>query len=217
VESPSGPDASVASIRAYPASRPDAPVLVFGHGAGAGHDHPWIRRVARDLAAAGVGVVTFDFPYRAEGRKLPDRGPVLEAAFEAVWASVAATATGRLLAGGKSMGGRIASLVAARDAFLPRPAGLVFFGYPLHPPGKPDQRRDRHLPDIRVPMLFLHGTRDPFGTPEEMTSLVSGLERASLHLVEGGDHSLIAPRRQDPESLALGRAIEHTVRWVRSV
>jgi uncharacterized protein len=217
VSSSDGPEASVASLREYPAATADAPTLVFAPGAGAGHDHPWVTRVARDLAASGVRAVTFDFPYRAAGRKLPDRSPLLEAAFEAVWTEVAATSAGPLVAGGKSMGGRIASQVASRDGFRPPAAGLVLFGYPLHPPGKPDQRRDRHLPNIRVPMLFLHGTRDPFGSVEEMTALVSGLPRATLHVVEGGDHSLNTPRRQDPESQARGRTNEHVVRWVASI
>jgi predicted alpha/beta-hydrolase family hydrolase len=182
------------TARLYP-SAPDAPTLVLAHGAGAGHDHPWMKRIAKGMADRGVRVATFDFPYRAEQRKMPDRAPVLEQAYETVWREVWSEAGGRLFAGGKSMGGRIASQVAARAGFEPRPAGLVFFGYPLHPPGKPQQRRDRHLPDIDVPMLFLHGTRDPFATPDEMRELVAGLPMATLAIVEGGDHSLVSPRR----------------------
>lgn len=172
------------------------PTLVLAHGAGAGQAHPWMRHVAEGLEARGIRVVTFDFPYMADGRKLPDKAPVLEAAFINVWEDAARTADGPMLAAGKSMGGRIASMVAARQGFAPAPAGLVFFGYPLHPPGKPDQRRDKHLPEITVPMLFMHGTRDPFGTPDEMTGLVAGLPGATLHLVDKGDHSLITRRGQ---------------------
>lgn len=153
-----------------------------------------MRYVASELEARGVRVVTFDFPYMAEGRKMPDRGPVLEAAFAAEWAKVAATATGPMYAGGKSMGGRIASQVAAAGGFTPAPAGLVFFGYPLHPPGNHEQRRDRHLPQITLPMLFVHGTRDPFGTKEEMRELIDELPTSTLHIVEGGDHSLVTGR-----------------------
>lgn len=185
--------------------------FVLAHGAGAGQHHPWMRHVAAGLEARGFRVVTFDFPYVAEGRKVPDKAPVLEAAFIKVWEEAARTATGPMVAAGKSMGGRMASMVAARQGFAPAPAGLVFFGYPLHPPGKPEQRRDRHLPAITVPMLFVHGTKDPFGTPEEMTQLVTGLPRATLHLVDKGDHSLITRRGQPLSS----DVIDLVVNWTR--
>lgn len=186
--------------------------LVLAHGAGAGQGHPWMRHVAAGFEARGLRVVTFDFPYMAEGRKLPDKASVLEAAFIKAWeAACARSATGPMFAAGKSMGGRMASLVAARHGFTPAPAGLIFFGYPLHPPGKPEQRRDKHLPGITVPMLFMHGTKDPFGTPDEMTQLVAGLRGATLHVVDKGDHSLITKRGQ-PVS---GDVIDHVVSWAR--
>lgn len=184
--------------------------LVLAHGAGAGQAHPWMRHVAAGFDARGLRVVTFDFPYIAQGRKLPDKSPVLEAAFVKVWEEAARAADGPLLAAGKSMGGRIASMVAARQGFAPVPAGLIFFGYPLHPPGKPEQRRDRHLPDIKVPTLFIHGTKDPFGTPDEMTGLVAGLPGATLHLVDKGDHSLIAKRGQPVPDDLLDRVRDWT-------
>jgi uncharacterized protein len=183
-------------VRVYDAADRSAPTLVLAHGAGAGHDHPWMKKVAQGLADRGVRVITFDFPYKALKKSVPDKPAVLEEAFAAVWreAHEESARVGRQprawFAGGKSMGGRISSQVAAKSGFAPAPAGLIFFGYPLHPPGKPEQRRDAHLPAIRVPMLFLHGSRDPFGTPEEMTELAGGLKGARLHLVEGGDHSL---------------------------
>ena len=180
---------------------PHPPVLVFAPGAGAGQDHPWMRKVAEELAQRGIRVVTFDFPYKQEGRKVPDRGPMLEEAFAAAWREAVAGHSGAMFAGGKSMGGRIASQVAARSGFDPAPDGLVLLGYPLHPPGKPGQRRDRHLPDVAAPMLFLHGTRDPFGSPDEMTELVARLPGARLEVIDGGDHSLVAPKTQDPNSL----------------
>ena len=185
--------------------------LVLAHGAGAGQGHPWMRHVAAGFEARGIRVVTFDFPYMADGRKLPDKAPVLEAAFIKAWEEAARTATGPMFAAGKSMGGRMASMVAARQGFTPAPAGLIFFGYPLHPPGKPEQRRDKHLPDITVPMLFMHGTKDPFGTPDEMARLVEGLPHATLHLVDNGDHSLITKRGQ-PVS---GDLIDRAVNWTR--
>jgi hypothetical protein len=193
------------------------PTLVLGHGAGAGHDHPWMRRVAEGLAARGMRVVTFNFPYVDAGRKLPDKGPELEAAFAAVWREAAASAPGPLFAGGKSMGGRIASQTAARGGFDPAPRGLVFFGYPLHPPGKPDQRRDRHLPSIDVPMLFLSGTRDPFASPEELQSLARGLPGATLQIIAGGDHSLVASKKTDGAGRSVDSAIEVAASWIKTM
>lgn len=185
-----------------------APTLVLAHGAGAGQHHPWMRHVATGFEARGFRVLTFDFPYVAEGRKIPDKAPVLEAAFVDAWTRAAKDATGPMFAAGKSMGGRMASMVAARNGFAPAPAGLIFFGYPLHPPAKPAQRRDAHLPGISAPMLFLHGTRDPFGTPEEMTELVAGLPLAELHLVDRGDHSLIVGRGKPLSVGILDRAAQ---------
>lgn len=193
--------------------------LVLAHGAGAGSGHPWMRRVAAGLEARGIQVVTFDFPYIAAGKSVPDRAPVLEAAWLDVWRGVTARTPGPVFAGGKSMGGRMASMVAAKPVldggFDPPAAGLVFFGYPLHPPNKPQQRRDAHLPRIRVPMLFLHGTRDPFGTPDEMDALVAGLSGATLRLVDQGDHSLGAPKKADPEGRRLEEAMDTAAAWMQ--
>jgi predicted alpha/beta-hydrolase family hydrolase len=207
----------MAGDRAYECGAARPPTLVLAHGAGAGHDQPWMRRVARGLADRGVRVITFNFPYTASGRKIPDRRPVLEASFREAWIRATARARGPVLAGGKSLGGRIASQVAAGAALSPEPAGLVFLGYPLHPPGKPDRRRDQHLPDISVPMLFVSGTRDPFGSPEEMTALTDDLPRARLHLVDGGDHSLVARKRDDPDGRGFELALDLTAAWIRSI
>ena len=193
--------------------------LVLAHGAGAGSGHPWMKRVAAGLAERGVQVVLFDFAYVAAGRSVPDKAPVLEATWREVWRGVTARATGPVFAGGKSMGGRIASMVAAHPpatGFDPPPAGLIFFGYPLHPPGKPQQRRDAHLPKIRVPMLFLHGTRDPFGAPEEMDPLVASLKGATLRLLDHGDHSLVASKKNDPKGELLDSALDVAAEWMAS-
>jgi predicted alpha/beta-hydrolase family hydrolase len=112
------------------------------------------------------------------------------------------------------MGGRIASQAAARGLFTPAPDGLVFFGYPLHPPGKVTQTRDRHLPSVGQRMLFVHGTRDPFGSPDELTALVDRLPGATLSLIEGGDHSLVAPRKRDPAGASLDRALDTAAAWM---
>ena len=198
----------------YPAE-PGSPLLVLAHGAGAGEKHPWMLQVARGLVAHGVSVVTFEFPYMEARRKRPDLAPVLETAFRAVWDDVAREVPvgTTLFAAGKSMGGRMASQVAAANGFAPPAAGLVFFGYPLHPPDAPAKRRDAHLPHINVPMLFIHGTRDPFGTPDEMRDLTAGLPTSRLHLVEGGDHSLQRARRGESVDDAVGVAAA----WIKSL
>jgi predicted alpha/beta-hydrolase family hydrolase len=188
--------------------------VVLAHGAGAGQDHPWMQRVVRAFRASGHRVVTFNFPYKDAGRSAPDRPAVLEARFAEVWQDAMAGAERPFVAAGKSMGGRIASQVAARNGFDPLPDALVFFGYPLHPPAKPAQRRDAHLPAITVPMLFLHGTRDSFGSVDEMRALTGGLPRATLHIVDGGDHSLVATKKLDPAGASVERAVEAACRWV---
>lgn len=202
----------------YAADATDAPFLLLGHGAGAGEGHPWMVRVGHGLAARGVSVATFNFPYMEAGRKLPDKGPVLERAFQDAWRQALEamrTPPSAVFAGGKSMGGRIASQVAAADGLMPPAAGLVFFGYPLHPPAKPGQRRDRHLPRLSAPLLFLHGEKDPFGTPDEMRDLVATLPAATLHLIEGGDHSLARGKRADPHGSALDLAMDIAAAWMR--
>jgi predicted alpha/beta-hydrolase family hydrolase len=149
------------------------------------------------------------------GRKAPDPGAVLEKAYGEAWGTLVSGRSGPLFAGGKSMGGRMASQVAAKKGFQPDPAGLVFFGYPLHPPGKPDQRRDRHLPDITQPMLFFHGERDPFGSPEEMNDLTGRLPRSTLHIVPGGDHSLVTRRKTGGD--VLETVLDQAADWMRQV
>jgi len=177
-------------VSVYPGDRAVA-ALVLAHGAGGGQRSRFMVGAANALAARGITVATFDFPYMTQGRSMPDKGPVLEAHWRQVIDEGRAHAalTGLpLFIGGKSMGGRIASQVAARH--VDGIAGLVYFGYPLHPPGKPDQRRDLHLPDVSEPMLFLQGTRDEFGTADEIRELLPRLNAGTrLFEVMDGDHS----------------------------
>jgi uncharacterized protein len=165
--------------------------LVLAHGAGGGQRSKFMVEAAGEFAARGITVATFDFPYMTMGRSVPDKGPVLEAHWLRVIDEAAkhpAFARLPMYIGGKSMGGRIASQVAAQA--VDGIAGLVYLGYPLHPPGRPEQRRDRHLPSIREPMLFVQGSRDQFGTAEEIRELLPRLNpRAQLFEVEDGDHS----------------------------
>lgn len=185
-------DASVTAT-VYRAAVPNPPAaLILAHGAGAGQHSPFMTTWARGLAALGLDVITFDFLYMQQRRRLPDKPPVLEGCYRAVVAQVqreVASAREALFIGGKSMGGRMATHIAAADADLPV-SGLVLLGYPLHPPGKPDTRRDAHLPQVARPMLFVQGSRDAFGTPQELAPVFARLSPApALHVVEGGDHS----------------------------
>jgi len=188
--------------------------MVLAHGAGAGQAHPWMTRVVKALGAHGITATTFNFPYMDAGKSVPDKPAVLEAHFERVWKDAGGKPGSVMIAAGKSMGGRIASQVAARGGFTPPPDALIYFGYPLHPPNQPGKRRDAHLGQITMPMLFLHGTRDPFGTPEEMQALVATLPVATLHLVDGGDHSLVVKRKDAADSVE--RAVDVAANWLKT-
>jgi predicted alpha/beta-hydrolase family hydrolase len=193
--------------------------LVLAHGAGAGQASQFIVGFAGALASLGVDVVTFNFLYTEERRRLPDRGPVLEACYQSVVGAVLERVRGgrqALFAGGKSMGGRIATQLAARDHGMPI-RGLVLLGYPLHPPGRPDQRRDAHLPAVQRPMLFVQGSRDAFGTPGELAPVLTALSpAATLHVVEGGDHSFKLSRKDSMAQAAAYDEVQRTiVEWIR--
>src|SRR5262249_41230394 len=139
--------------------------LILGHGAGSGQTSGFMVSFANELAARGLDAVTFNFVYTEKGRGGPDPGDKLEACYRSVIEAIRShkkLARNRLAIGGKSMGGRIASQVASKG--VEGVGALVFLGYPLHPPGKPEQLRSKHLPDIGLPMLFVQGTRDSFGT-----------------------------------------------------
>jgi len=174
--------------------------VVVAHGAGNGMNSPLLLGFTACLNEAGFGTLRFNFPYTEQGRKAPDRAPLLVETIRAAH-DFAAVRAGKkhVFVGGKSMGGRIASMAVAEGM----PAdGLIFLGYPLHPPGQPDRRRDEHLYRIRVPMLFVEGTEDPFARFDLMQELTHKLGRwAVLHPVEGGDHSfrVRGQRRPDEE------------------
>jgi predicted alpha/beta-hydrolase family hydrolase len=186
------------SATVYPAAKPTHAgiTLILGHGAGAGQGSSFMVSFAGALAARGIDTVTFNFLYMEQGRRLPDPKDKLEACYRAVIEAVAhrKRGRGRLAIGGKSMGGRIASQVAAGAA--PDVAGLVLLGYPLHPPGKKDQLRAKHLSEIKAPMLFVQGSRDAFGTPQELRPILRKLKApAELYEVAGGDHSFKVLKR----------------------
>jgi len=173
---------------------PDAAhTVVLAHGAGAPMDSPFMQRVSAGLAARGMRVARFEFPYmakrRAEGKRgAPDRPPILLAAWKDAVALLGGG--GKVVVGGKSLGGRIASMIA--DDVGAR--GLVCFGYPFHPPGDPARLRTAHLAALRTPTLILQGTRDAFGTREDVAGYpLSAAIR--VHWLEGGDHSFKPPAK----------------------
>ncbi|HEV8316403.1 MAG TPA: alpha/beta fold hydrolase [Vicinamibacterales bacterium] len=205
----------------YPAdsARVQHALLVLAHGAGAGQLHPFMVTLARGLAERGIDVVTFDFPYMAQERRVPDKAPVLEASFRETVAE-ARQRVGpdrRLFIGGKSLGGRMATHLAAEG--LADLQGVVLLGYPLHPPGKPEQPRVGHLPRITVPVLILQGERDAFGTPDEVRPAFASLgARATLHVVDGGDHSLRVPRSAGVSQQDVYKGVLDAIAdWVQSV
>lgn len=171
-----------------------ATLVALGPGAGGTRHTPFLLRVADALAASGRRVLLYNFPYTEARRRIPDRRPVLEACV----AAVAARARGdlraeRLVLGGKSMGGRMAAQAVAAGL---QADGLVFLGYPLHPPAQPERLRDAHLYGLATPMLFVQGTRDAFARWDLLTPVLARLgERATLHALEGADHSFAFPRR----------------------
>jgi predicted alpha/beta-hydrolase family hydrolase len=198
----------------YRSKAPSA-AIVLAHGAGAGQKSTWMVNAARALAERGITCATFDFPYISAGRKVPDKAPVLEDHWRAM-ADEARRELGKLplFIGGKSMGGRIASHIASQG--VEGIAGVVFFGYPLHPPGRPDQRRDAHLPQIAIPVLFVQGSRDTFGTEEEITALLPRLQKVTLHVVPGGDHSFKVPGGAKAQQPAFDDAINAAAAWMKA-
>lgn len=180
------------------------PLLVLAHGAGAPADSQWMTAMAEALACCGVHVVRFEFPYmarsREDGRKRPPNPmPLLLTHFRDVAATLARGHDGPVFLGGKSMGGRVASMLAADPAtrvLIPELAGVVCLGYPFHPPGKPERLRTAHFPELQLPQLIVQGPRDPFGRRDEMPHLFprsahgepAGADKVRVHWLADGDH-----------------------------
>jgi predicted alpha/beta-hydrolase family hydrolase len=211
----------------YPAAKKIRAGLtaLLGHGAGANQLSGFMRMFARGLAERGLDVVTFNFIYMEQGRSVPDQKPKLESCFRAVIEAIGKhrkLKANRLVVGGKSMGGRIASQVVAARAEEPLAVdvnGLVFLGYPLHPPGNPARLRVEHLEQIKKPMLFVQGTRDALGTPEEIQPFVKDLRPpAKIYAIEGGDHSFKAPKKFGMDQPQIYEAaMDEIARWAATV
>jgi predicted alpha/beta-hydrolase family hydrolase len=188
--------------------------FVYAPGAGSNISDPFGAYAARELARHGVTTVRFQFPYMEAGRRGPDRPSVLESTWRAAIEAARDRKT-RLVAGGRSMGGRIASQVVAQGAAVD---ALALFAYPLHPPGKPEQARDAHLGGISVPVLFCSGTNDAFGSPDELRTAAKMVRRSRLHLLDGADHGFAVRKssgrtREDVSDEAVAAMVE----WLESV
>jgi predicted alpha/beta-hydrolase family hydrolase len=192
-----------------------APAVLLAHGAGSDRRDALLGTVQARLAAAGTIAVAFNFPYRERGRWPPDRRPVLDAAYGRVLDAIRADAdlaVPHVVVGGRSLGGRVASHLAAAGAPV---SGVVCLAFPLHPPRRPATERAAHLPQVRVPMLFVQGTRDPLADWSLMQRVVAPLEHVTVHAIEDADHSFALPRRHGRSAAAVHAEIAEVVaRWV---
>src|SRR5712691_7713182 len=194
-------------------------LLVLAHGAGAGMSHPFMEKLAGELAGVGVATLRYQFPYMEQRRRVPDAPAVLTATVVAAVRAAAEAARGLpLLAGGKSMGGRMTSQAAAQHP-LDGVQGLVFFGFPLHPPNRPGTKRAEHLAKVTVPMLFLQGTRDTLADLNLLRPVCANLgSRATLHVIATADHSfhmLKSSGRSDAD--ALRELAQTTASWALKI
>jgi uncharacterized protein len=212
-----GKTTSVSALLTTP-SRPQA-CYVFAHGAGAGMTHAFMADVASGLAERGIATLRYQFPYMEKGSKRPDPPAIAHAAVRAAVAEAARACPDMpLIAGGKSFGGRMTSQAQAKQA-LPSVRGLAFFGFPLHASGQPSSDRAAHLADIKIPTLFLQGTKDKLAELSLLEPLVKSLGRlATLHLVEGADHSFHVPARSgrnDREVLV--ELLDTFAAWIKKI
>ena len=210
-------DGQVSGIVTLPDGAPAETVVVLAHGAGRDMNSSLLVGVADGLARNGFASVRFNFPYRERRSRAPDRAPLLEASYRAVLEQVRADRelrTRRAVIGGKSMGGRMASHLAAAGAPID---GLLLLGYPLHPAGRPTQLRSAHLARIGVPMLFLSGTRDALCRLDLLREALAGLRGATLHVIEDGDHSFAVRKRSGRDAAAvLDEIVQATVDWLHA-
>ncbi len=215
-----GESGSVSAVVAYPdAVRPgETTAVILAHGAGNNMSGALVSGVHEGLAARGVVSAKFNFPYAERGSRRPDPAPVLESCYRAVVATLRndpLLAARALIIGGKSLGGRMASHLAAQGVAV---TGLLFLGYPLHPAGRPDKLRITHLSAIAAPMLFFAGTRDPLCSLDLLRTTLRSLPRARLHVVDGGDHSFALPARlnRSPQSV-IEELVDASAQWIDEI
>jgi predicted alpha/beta-hydrolase family hydrolase len=202
---------TVSAVRTEPEGTPNGWVFAYAPGAGARLNDGFGVYASRRLSEAGIATVRFQFPYMEAGKRRPDRNDVLEATWTAVLAQIRGDGV-RVVAGGRSMGGRIASQVAAKEAGID---ALALFAYPLHPPWNRSQRRDLHFPDIKCPTLFCSGTRDEFATPDELSTTTAAVEGAYIKLLDGADHGFNTLKRSGrTREQVWEEAVAEMIRWL---
>ena len=191
---------------------------VLAHGAGAGMEHPAMRATALGLAALGIATLRFQFPYMQQRSRRPDPPALCHAAVRAAVLEAARLAPALpRFAGGRSFGGRMSSQAQALEP-LPGVRGLVFLGFPLHPAGRPSPERARHLEQVRVPMLFVQGTRDALAEPSLLAALMRRLEgRATLELIANADHSFHVPARLGRDAEVQSALLGAVARWMEGL
>jgi predicted alpha/beta-hydrolase family hydrolase len=212
---------AVSAVVALPSGfrrRGQTPAVLLAHGAGNDMSGAFLSTVHSGLAREGYVTVKFNFPYSEARRRAPDPRPVLERCYRAVLDAVLADrmlAPPGIVVGGKSMGGRIASHLAAEGAPV---RGLLLLGYPLHPAGRLDQLRADHLRAVRVPTLFVQGTRDALCDLALLRPVLAEMPRATLHVVEGADHSFRVPRRAGrADAEVWADIVAAAARWLRTI
>ena len=207
----------VSALLSCPASARQ--LLVLAHGAGAGMSHPFMENLASELANVGVATLRYQFPYMEQRRRVPDSPALLTATVAAAARAAVQAAPGLpLLAGGKSMGGRMTSQAAAQHP-LDEVRGLVFFGFPLHPPNRPGTKRADHLSKVTAPMLFLQGTRDTLADLKLLRPICTNLgPRATLHVIETADHSFhVLKKSGTSDAEVLQELAETVVSWSNTI
>ncbi len=194
-------------------------LLVLGHGAGAGMRHPFMESLSNALVSNSIATFRYQFPYIEHGRKAPDPQPILLKTVRSAVAAAAESAGGLpVFAGGKSLGGRMTSTAAATEP-LAGIRGIVFFGFPLHAPGKPSSHRAEHLNKLDLPLLFLQGTRDKLADLTLFRPVWDSLvARAAVHILEGADHGFHVPKRSGRTDQGIVEEVaEISARWMRHI
>jgi predicted alpha/beta-hydrolase family hydrolase len=207
------PDVSVTAIRTMPDAQPAQSLFIYAPGAGSSNNDPFGNYLSQRMVHEGIALVRFQFPYMEAGKRRPDSPALLEETWKQVIEEVRVPNT-KLIVGGRSMGGRIASHIASQG--IPVDA-LALFAYPLHPPGTPNKSRDAHLPEIKAPTLFCSGTRDAFATPEELAAAAGTVPKATIRPLEGADHGFTVLKssgrtREDVWSEATG----YLLSWIEA-
>ena len=207
------PDVSVTAIRTMSGAQQVRSLFIYAPGAGSNNDDPFGSYLSQRVVHEGIAFGRFQFPYMEAGKRRPDSPALLEATWNLVIETFRIPNT-KLIVGGRSMGGRIASHVAAQGTEVD---ALALFAYPLHPPGTPQKSRDKHLPEIKAPTLFCSGTRDAFATPEELAAAAASVPKATVHSLEGADHgfSVLKSSGRTREDV-WGEATEFLLSWLDS-